>query len=110
MTRAFKWAWSMSLLKSSSSLFKLIAFSAIELQVRSQPFWNFKNLLTINAVRLGRLIGKNFKSEFGDTVMRIERKTKSVDDMAVALSQVRAAQFFAGKLTIISDEYSLIMD
>jgi hypothetical protein len=38
-----------------------------------------------------------FHDEFGDIVSRIESRTKVVDDLASALSQARAAEFFKGK-------------
>lgn len=48
--------------------------------------------------------------EFGDIVTRIRARTKAVDELASALSQIQAAEFFKGKL--LRDacfEYALIL-
>jgi hypothetical protein len=60
------------------------------------------NLLLIIAdiilERLAYLVKLRSHDEFGDIVARIESKTKAVDDLASVLSQVRAIEFFNGKL------------
>jgi hypothetical protein len=43
------------------------------------------------------IIRSPFQDEFGAIVSRIESRTRSVDSLASALSQVRAAEFFNGK-------------
>jgi hypothetical protein len=59
--------------------------------------------VTVHIIRLP------FHNEFGGIVPRIESRTKVVDDLASALSQVRAAEFFKGKLPRKSSNLYILM-
>ena len=48
--------------------------------------------------RLVHIIRLPFHNEFGSIISRIESRAEVVNDLASALSQVHAAEFFKGKL------------
>jgi hypothetical protein len=68
---------------------------------QASSMYRIKPLLIIADIILGRLaylVKLRSHEEFGDIVARIESKTKAVDDLASVLSQVRAVEFFNGRL------------
>jgi hypothetical protein len=76
--------------------------SAEECLVRS--LFGYSQLLPLTyIVRVGRLIGKSFESEFGDLSVRIRQRTKTIDATAGALAQAREAQFIKGQSPPASD-------
>ena len=59
-------------------------------------------ILTSNAVRLSRLVKHSFQDEHGDLTSRIERRTKAIDGMAVALALERHERLLRGKQGVLS--------
>ena len=108
ITLDFKLLLSTFSLMLSSLLFAPTSISVTERPVRSAscPPRSLADQLLWRLVHIIRL---PFHNEFGGIVPRIESRTKVVDDLASALSQVRAAEFFNGKLPRKSSNLYILM-